>query len=589
MTFLIFTAIIINSVIGEEVRIKSVDDFIDFSNNVNIGTNYTGTTAFLDSDLDLTGKTFEPIGNSSSNYFSCVFDGQGHMISNLVMAFSSRFVGLFGYSAGLTIRNVIFDSSCSITSLYSSSGYVYVGGTIGYCGGYYGSCTIENSVNMASVTFNGNASDYFYLGGIAGSLDSWDYESTVRNCVNYGDIIHSGESGFSSIGGIVSRPGGYPSSTKGVYIYNCFNHGTITYNSTTSNGLRLGGIVGVVFYNVVIENCVSSGEISSTKSSYIGSIAGEASEDTTINYCYYTSDLSRYNKYGFGEQPIESNTLEYNSTTFELNGTVSTESYTGNSLIDALNAAVDNNTFCDYSHWLLNKGRNNVSFTTNGRTTFTLNSQIIILPSLASEGNKRTNWYNDGEFTEQLTISEITSATELHGLHGIVITVTFDVNGEGNIPFTPKDVILNGTYGDLPEPEIIGYTFVGWFTEKNESVTKESIVKIPADHTLYAHWLEISSRVEIVFGSKDMTQKDIERVIKQCTNVDFDIIEIESSGDETRVIVKFVDAEVAEDFVQKVKDGPEWGVLIKGIGFVQKRTESFSVTCHPMKLLLYLF
>ena len=110
------------------VRIMSVDEFIQFKDNVNSGTSYSGTTVFLDSDLSLAGKTFELIGYSESNYFRGAFDGQGHVISNLTMTSSSQYVGLFGYSGGLTIKKVILDSSCSITSTFSGSSDAYIGG-----------------------------------------------------------------------------------------------------------------------------------------------------------------------------------------------------------------------------------------------------------------------------------------------------------------------------------------------------------------------------------------------------------------------------------------------------------------------------
>ena len=119
---------------AKELRITNVDEFIKFKDDVNKGTNYSGTTVFLDSDLSLAGKTFEPIGNNTSdfNYFNSTFDGQGHVINNLAMASSLQCVGLFGFSFGLTIKNVVLDSSCSITSSFSS-GWAYVGGIIGYC------------------------------------------------------------------------------------------------------------------------------------------------------------------------------------------------------------------------------------------------------------------------------------------------------------------------------------------------------------------------------------------------------------------------------------------------------------------------
>ena len=45
MTFLLLAAVILaNGVVGEELRITSVDGFIQFSKDVNNGTNYSGTT-----------------------------------------------------------------------------------------------------------------------------------------------------------------------------------------------------------------------------------------------------------------------------------------------------------------------------------------------------------------------------------------------------------------------------------------------------------------------------------------------------------------------------------------------------------------
>ena len=97
---------------------------------MNSGTSYSGTTVFLGSDIDLAGKTFELIGNSDSNYFRGAFNGQGHVISDFTITSSSSYVGLFGYSGGLTIKNTIFDSSCSITSSYRGSS-ASAGGIIG--------------------------------------------------------------------------------------------------------------------------------------------------------------------------------------------------------------------------------------------------------------------------------------------------------------------------------------------------------------------------------------------------------------------------------------------------------------------------
>ena len=471
-------------------RIATPDDLIDFSKVVNNGVDsFNGTTVFLDSDLDFTGKTFEPIGRSY--YFCGAFDGQGHVISNLKMTSSLQDVGLFGYSEGLTIKNVILDSSCAITNTYSSDD-AYVGGIIGYCVGDNGPCTIENSVNMGSVSFSGDTSSDLRLGGIAGDLYSYSYDSTVKNCANYGDITYSGTSDDLYIGGIVGNSYGYS------YIYNSLNHGTITHSGTTSDDLYLGGIAGYT-YRTTIENCVSAGKISSTPTAApnyncIGSIVGHVDSYTTINYCYYASDLSGYNKYGEETPSSESNTLSYDSTTFVLNGTVSVGSYTGNSLIEALNAGADYNILHVYSHWVLNKNKYSMVFTINSRSNpINMNSKIILLPNLASDGRIRFDgWYTDKLLSESFKASKITNTTELYGTFcdSPDYIVLLDVNEGDPLQFLPVAYTSLDVYVDLPTPTRAGYTFVGWFTEEvgGDKIEPGDKVKNLNDHVLYAHW-----------------------------------------------------------------------------------------------------
>ena len=139
-------------VLCDELRINNADEFIEFSKNVSSGARYKRVTVFLNSDIDFTEKTFEPIGNES-NGFNGVFDGQGHIISNLEVNSSNEYVGLFGYSSGTTIKNVVMDSSCSITSSIYSTNYVtpHIGGVIGDCTSESSQCIVESIINMESV------------------------------------------------------------------------------------------------------------------------------------------------------------------------------------------------------------------------------------------------------------------------------------------------------------------------------------------------------------------------------------------------------------------------------------------------------
>ena len=68
-------------------------------------------------------------------------------------------------------------------------------------------------------------------------------------------------------------------------------------------------------------------------------------------------------------------------------------------------------------------------------------------------------------------------------------TVTFNANG-GTTPTASKTVTYDQTYGALPIPTRPGYEFLGWFTslDGGMEVTSDTVVKITAAQTLYAHW-----------------------------------------------------------------------------------------------------
>ena len=564
--FLLASVVLPQCSMGSELRIATTNDFSTFLNEVNLGANYSGTTVFLESDVSLSGIT-EPIGKSSGKSFLGTFDGQGHTISNLKIVSSSGYAGLFGYSSGATVKNVVLDDSCSFKStLGSTDGYVggiighcsasnwpcaikscmsmakinsewnaasvnelYIGGIIGYCSSNYEGCYISNNqylggiesswnmtgvnelyiggiagycngksaflnnVNTGIITHKGkvwSGINYLYLGGIVGYLrSSSDCNSSVKNCANYGSITDSVESWDLYIGGIIGySSGSYP---KTVSIQNCLNHGTITNEGTTSSSsLYIGGIVGESNY-CTAENCVSAGTMSSNKKGdYIGSVVGRIISQSTVSRCYW-SDSINYNIYGEMYSSTISDNAKFNGD-FVLNETVSVGKYTGNSLIETLNAAADYYTLRDYSPWLLNKNGNAVSFTINNKKSpLTLNSKIILLPSLESEGVLWFDgWYIDSSCTTPLTGNEIDKGTELYGKfveNHNEYTITFDTRG--GTPAPEPITAWFGTVVALPSTMTMeDHTIFYWENEHGDRVTWNFTVP---EHniTLYAVWV----------------------------------------------------------------------------------------------------
>ena len=71
----------------------------------------------------------------------------------------------------------------------------------------------------------------------------------------------------------------------------------------------------------------------------------------------------------------------------------------------------------------------------------------------------------------------------------IYVDVTLDACG-GVLTDDKVTVVFGDTYGELPEPTREGYTFDGWYTEKDggELVEAGTEVANKSAHTLYAHW-----------------------------------------------------------------------------------------------------
>jgi uncharacterized repeat protein (TIGR02543 family) len=66
-------------------------------------------------------------------------------------------------------------------------------------------------------------------------------------------------------------------------------------------------------------------------------------------------------------------------------------------------------------------------------------------------------------------------------------TVNFDANG-GSVSFSQKKVFSNSAYGTLPTPYRAGYTFNGWYTERDGGTRITGYSICGGNITLYANW-----------------------------------------------------------------------------------------------------
>jgi len=141
-------------------------------------------------DIDFTGVSHTPIGNSPEMKFNGIFDGQGHRITNMVVNLNQENVGLIGWARGpksdgdnnTTIQNLIIDKTCSFTGKGRVAAFIGRGqvsnddNSIVY---------ITNCVNEANVTATSGTCAAF-----VGRHDADDNSPRIwiSGCANHGDI-----------------------------------------------------------------------------------------------------------------------------------------------------------------------------------------------------------------------------------------------------------------------------------------------------------------------------------------------------------------------------------------------------------------
>ena len=209
--------------------------------------------------------SWKPIGQTSE--FKANFDGGGNEIINMIITDKYSHVGLFGFTNGATISNLI--AKGSITAV--TSGGSFFGGIIGQAT----NTTISNCNNYVDMSNPQGGSTGGIIGQGLGSV-------VIKDCNNYGVI-----NGYEFTGGIIGQ---YNSYESGALITGCNN-----FNFITGSRKEIGGIVGFANSNQLpINYCSNYGNVTGTsQASDIGGIVGSGYANT-ITYCYNSVTLTGY-------------------------------------------------------------------------------------------------------------------------------------------------------------------------------------------------------------------------------------------------------------------------------------------------------
>ncbi len=259
---------------ASEYHISTAEQLAGLAQLVNADpgtTNFVGKAFYLENDLDLSGHEWISIGTgrggTQPKYSFCgVFDGQGHVISNLYSRES--YVEGADESHNL-LRNALF-------------GNVYNG-------------EVKN-LGVADAEIWMDPKDNSAAG--KGILVDWMGKSKITNCWTSGSI-YSGSKIEKNIGGIVGV------IVQDSTISGCYSTATLTGNFTNSEGYytepdpadwpcdTIGGIVGARFDgNLTVTDCWFDGKIVvNSLQAAVGGIVGCADVATVKNCIVTTTDM----------------------------------------------------------------------------------------------------------------------------------------------------------------------------------------------------------------------------------------------------------------------------------------------------------
>lgn len=244
--------------------VTSADGLMNVAELVNGGKSDINIT--LDTDIDLTGKDWTPIGTDYDNSYKGTFDGGGHTITGLTFTTNDKYAGLFGWlnKAG-TVKNVVMEG-VQITSnqIYGGS----IGGVAGYSWGTIESCSVSGSV-----------SGTVYVGGVVGA----QIGGSITGCSSSATV-----KGTVDVGGVAGQTNSSATLTA------CYATGNVIIEIDPVKNISGGGLVGFNGGNGVLA-CYATGNVTSTGSStgnvHIFGLLGD--NYTTVTACYWKNNQER--------------------------------------------------------------------------------------------------------------------------------------------------------------------------------------------------------------------------------------------------------------------------------------------------------
>lgn len=314
--------------------ITNVNELMAFAAAVNTGadlsrwTDENGEIKLL-ADVDLTGKTWVPIGNAcidrtgalqtgSAPAFTGIFNGDGHKVTGLTYTPDGTTLptcstlGFFGALSGATVKNLTVE----VAKIYTECPALEfsLGGIAGAACNESTilNCTVlaanEQAMIASKQTVEGTVRNN--LGGIVGLVGASTVDGCVNNCpvrVQNSVNTHNGGNAYQ-LGGIF----GYCQGES--FAKNCTNNAELggkIGDEFWGDAPRMGGIVATENSKLIIENCTNNGNVLSTvsgtsdkSSRTAGILAYAGSTNTTIRDCVNNGNVCFIREFANGKDYV---------------------------------------------------------------------------------------------------------------------------------------------------------------------------------------------------------------------------------------------------------------------------------------------
>ena len=273
--------------------VYNADGLMNVAELVNGGKSDINIT--LDTDIDLTGKDWTPIGTDYDNSYKGTFDGGGHTITGLTFTTNDEYAGLFGWlnRAG-TVKNVVMEG-VQITSnqIYGGS----IGGVVGYSWGTIENCSVSGSV-----------SGTVYVGGVVGA----QIGGSITGCSSSATV-----KGTVDVGGVAGQTNSSATLTA------CYATGNVTIEINPAKNIAGGSLVGMNAGSSLLA-CYATGNVTSTGSStgkvHIGGFLGN--NYTTVTAGYWKNNHEQgigYNRESTGATKVDGSVVTWQKAVDAMN------------------------------------------------------------------------------------------------------------------------------------------------------------------------------------------------------------------------------------------------------------------------------